>query len=135
MNLAMEAAVTEVMTLPVAENESGMLCAAALPQLSSFLARVDALVLGPGLDIHPDTVYCVHTLLRQATVPIVLDADGLNSLVGHLHVLRDCQAPVLLTPHPGEMARSARNEYCASTGPASRNWRRHWRSSMVCMSC
>jgi NAD(P)H-hydrate epimerase len=105
LNTAMEAVVTEVMTLPVAENEVGRLCAAALPQLSSFLTQVDALVLGPGLGTHPDTVHCVHTLLQQVTVPIVLDADGLNSLVGNLHVLQDCQAPVLLTPHPGEMAR------------------------------
>lgn len=105
MNPAIEAAMTEVMTLPAAENATGEICATALPQLCQFLARADGLVLGPGLGTHQDTADCVHALLRQATVPIVLDADGLNSLVGHLEVLRDCQVPIVLTPHPGEIAR------------------------------
>lgn len=105
MNPAIEAAMTEVMTLPAAENATGELCAAALPHLCQFLAKVDALVLGPGLGTHQETISCVHALLRQATVPIVLDADGLNSLIGHLDVLQDCQVPIVLTPHPGEMAR------------------------------
>jgi NAD(P)H-hydrate epimerase len=48
---------------------------------------------------------CVHALLRHSHVPVVLDADGLNNMVGHLERLRACAAPIIMTPHPGEMAR------------------------------
>jgi NAD(P)H-hydrate epimerase len=105
LNNAMEARLTEVMTLPLAEHSHGGLAEEAVPALLQFLQRVDAMVLGPGLGTHPSTVACVRKLLHHAQVPVVLDADGLNSLEGSLDVLRDCAAPVIMTPHPGEMAR------------------------------
>src|SRR5262249_50079925 len=83
---------------------------AALPALYQFLQRASALVIGPGLGTHPETVACVHTLLRQAPVPAVIDADGLNCLVEHLEVLQQCVMPGILTPHPGEMARLLRTD-------------------------
>jgi len=96
---------TEVMTLPVAETMAGSIAEAAGPTLWQFLHRANALVLGPGLGTQPETVTCVHTLLRQSRVPVVIDADGLNCLVDHLDVLRSCAVPAILTPHPGEIAR------------------------------
>lgn len=102
---AMAAHLTEVMTLPVAEHTAGGIAEAAVPALCPLLQRAQALVLGPGLGTHPDTVRCVHALLRQTRVPVVLDADGLNCLIEHLDILRQCAVPVILTPHPGEMAR------------------------------
>jgi NAD(P)H-hydrate epimerase len=101
----MEAHLTEVMTLPVAENPQGGLAEEAALDLLQFLQKVDGMVLGPGLGTHPTTIACVHKLLQHTLVPVVLDADGLNSLEGALDVLRDCAAPVIMTPHPGEMAR------------------------------
>jgi hydroxyethylthiazole kinase-like uncharacterized protein yjeF len=105
LNIAMESCLTEVMTLPVAEHPPAVIAAAAAPELCQFLHKASALVLGPGLGTHPETVSLVHTLLQHAAVPVVLDADGLNSLVNHLDVLQRCSAPVILTPHPGETAR------------------------------
>ena len=102
---AMASHLTEVMTLPVAETTAGSIAEAAGPTLWQFLHRANALVLGPGLGTQPETVTCVHTLLRQSRVPVVIDADGLNSLVDHLDVLQSCAVPAILTPHPGEIAR------------------------------
>ncbi len=102
---AMASRLTEVMTLPVAESATGAISEAAIPALCQFLQRANALVLGPGLGTHPETVRCVHALVRNAPIPMVIDADGLNCLVGHLDVLQQCAVPVILTPHPGEMAR------------------------------
>jgi ADP-dependent NAD(P)H-hydrate dehydratase / NAD(P)H-hydrate epimerase len=102
---AMASRLTEVMTLPVAESTTGGIAEAAIPVLCQFLQRASALVLGPGLGTDPATAACVHTLLRRTLVPVVIDADGLNCLVEHLDVLQDCSLPVILTPHPGEMAR------------------------------
>jgi NAD(P)H-hydrate epimerase len=102
---AMASRLTEVMTLPVTEKATGGIAEAAIPKLCQFLQRVRALVLGPGLGIDPGAVACIHALLRQTPVPVVIDADGLNGLVEHLDVLRECSRPIILTPHPGEMAR------------------------------
>ncbi len=47
----------------------------------------------------------VHSLLLRTAVPVVLDADGLNLIADHPQLLKNCQAPLILTPHPGEMGR------------------------------
>jgi NAD(P)H-hydrate epimerase len=105
LNAAMESQVTEVMTLPVAEDVAGTLTSAALPELTAFLSKASALVLGPGLGTHAATVTCVHALLQRTTVPVVLDADGLNCVAADSEVLKTCRAPVIMTPHPGELSR------------------------------
>ena len=105
INVAMESRLLEVMTLPVAESREGAIAPAALPDLQAFLEKARALVLGPGLGVDPGTVECVNTLLKQSRVPVVLDADGINCIATHPDILRACAAPVILTPHPGELSR------------------------------
>jgi hydroxyethylthiazole kinase-like uncharacterized protein yjeF len=105
LNGAMEAKLTEVMTIPLAEAEAGVLGAAAAPQIMRWLEGKAALILGPGLGTHPETVQCVQEVLRQARLPVVLDADGLNALALDSAGRGRLQAPLVLTPHPGELAR------------------------------
>jgi hydroxyethylthiazole kinase-like uncharacterized protein yjeF len=105
LNAAMEAKLTEVMTLTLPEAEAGVLGADAAKRLMEWIEGKDALILGPGLGTHPETVRCVHDILRQARLPVVLDADGLNALAIDPHSLGSIQAPLILTPHLGELAR------------------------------
>jgi tRNA threonylcarbamoyl adenosine modification protein YjeE len=65
----------------------------------------DALVLGPGVARGKKTHLLIADLLKRFPGPVVLDADGLNAVAGRLEVLRAAQGPLVLTPHPGEMAR------------------------------
>ena len=65
----------------------------------------DALVLGPGIARGKKTAQLISQLLERFPGPVVLDADGLNAVAGRLEVLRAAQGPLVLTPHPGEMAR------------------------------
>ncbi len=65
----------------------------------------DALVLGPGINRGKKTYQLIADLLERFPGPVVLDADALNALSGRLEVLRSAQGPLVLTPHPGEMAR------------------------------
>ena len=67
----------------------------------------DALVIGPGIPRGSETHALLGELLARLDVPVLLDADGLNAIAGHPEVLRRARAPVVLTPHPGEMARLA----------------------------
>jgi hydroxyethylthiazole kinase-like uncharacterized protein yjeF len=108
LNAAMEAKLTEVMTIALPEAEEGVLGADAAKRIAEWVEGKDALILGPGLGTHPETVRCVHDILRQVRLPVVLDADGLNALAVDPQTPGDIRAPLILTPHPGELARLRR---------------------------
>lgn len=76
-------------------------------RLFGALKGAAACVIGCGLGTAPGVMELVHELLMQARCPVVLDADGLNAICGHIEWLREAAAdkPVIITPHPGEMAR------------------------------
>jgi len=65
----------------------------------------DVLAIGPGLSQRPGVAEFVHRLVRGATCPVVLDADGLNAFAGSREPLQSGGGALILTPHPGEMAR------------------------------
>jgi hydroxyethylthiazole kinase-like uncharacterized protein yjeF len=98
------AARAEAMTEPLLATAAGGLDEAALGRLVELAASRDAVVLGPGLGQDPSTRALVRAFVRACPVPLVVDADGLNALAGDLGALRR-EAPTILTPHPGEMAR------------------------------
>ena len=65
----------------------------------------DAALIGPGLGRAPETEQLVLSLLENLTIPVVLDADGINALAGHIDVLDRRRGITVLTPHEGEFAR------------------------------
>ena len=65
----------------------------------------DAALIGPGLGRAPQTQELVRALLADLEAPVVLDADGINALAGHIHILDNRPAPTVLTPHEGEFGR------------------------------
>jgi len=113
LNAAMEAKLTEVMTIPLPEAEPGVLGGEAIPRIIEALEGKSALILGPGLGTHPETVRCIHELLRQVHIPTVVDADGLNALPLDPEGIGSIQTPLVLTPHPGELARLRRTTTAA----------------------
>lgn len=66
-----------------------------------------AVVFGPGIPRGDETPKLLAALLEELSIPCVLDADGLSALAGHLDMLKKAKGELLLTPHPGEMARLA----------------------------
>ncbi|MBI3607555.1 MAG: NAD(P)H-hydrate dehydratase [Nitrospirae bacterium] len=98
----------EIMTLPLPETAEHTLAARALDLLLSASKNATVVAVGPGLSTHPETQAVVRELIARLTVPMVVDADGLNALADHLEPLRRPHAPMILTPHPGEMGRLTR---------------------------
>ncbi len=66
---------------------------------------MDAIVVGPGIPRGPETGELLRALLDRAGKPAIVDADGLNALAEEPALLAGLGVPLLLTPHPGEMAR------------------------------
>ena len=93
------------MPFPLPETD-GRLCLAALDKMQDKLKGCDVLALGPGLGRGKETEQLVHALLWQVKEPLVLDADGLNTLQGCTEKLDVRRGRVtILTPHDGEFAR------------------------------
>jgi ADP-dependent NAD(P)H-hydrate dehydratase / NAD(P)H-hydrate epimerase len=83
----------------------GPLGRADLEMLASAAKGMDALVIGPGIPRGADTAVLLRALLEKARLPAVLDADALNALAEVPTFLERLPPNVILTPHPGEMAR------------------------------
>lgn len=77
----------------------------ALKLLENRYKKCSAILIGCGLGVADYTIELVRNMISNSQVPIVLDADGINSIVEHIDILRSAKAPLVLTPHPGEMAR------------------------------
>jgi NAD(P)H-hydrate epimerase len=97
--------VLEAMTAAVPETPARSVGAKAVPLLQELAAARDAVALGPGLGLDEETQAVARTLMETLAQPLVIDADGLTALAGHLDVLATARGPRCLTPHPGEMAR------------------------------
>ena len=94
----------EAVVFPLPD-EAGKLSRNAISEILERLPKMEAVLIGPGLGQSEDVFQVVKTVLECATCPVVLDADGINVMVGHKNVLRDRIAPTILTPHAGEFAR------------------------------
>lgn len=83
-----------------------MLSYKALQKIEERLTACDVLALGPGLGRSEQVTRLVCDLLRRTEKPVVLDADGINALAGHIDVLDQRRGRItILTPHDGEFAR------------------------------
>lgn len=96
----------EVCLLPCRAAESGVIAADEAGRILEKANAGTVLAVGPGLFDGEETRALVRALIEGSAVPVVLDADGLNAVAG-LEALPqpDGGAPLILTPHPGEMAR------------------------------
>jgi len=97
----------ELMTEPLEETDAGSISIRALQQLNTLAERKTVLAVGPGISRHPETAEVVRGVVRKNKVPIVLDADGLNAFEEHSAELKNPAGTLVITPHPGEMARLA----------------------------
>ena len=95
---------TEAIVFPLPEKD-GKLSAEAIPQILERLPQMDAVLIGPGLGRSEDTFLVTKAVLQSVVCPVVLDADGINVLTGHMDILRERHYPTILTPHAGEFAR------------------------------
>jgi NAD(P)H-hydrate epimerase len=110
LNEIMEVKLTETMTLPLPETESRTLGLDAFDEIVEISPGMQALIIGPGISTVDETGQLVRKLVKSLSMPMVIDADALTALSVEPEILKDTEYPIILTPHPGEMASKAIQE-------------------------
>lgn len=102
---SLSSTIYESLFLPLESDEYGFLSHKCLDELKSNLQTAQAIAIGMGLGVSDDTKIIVKEIIRNARVPLILDADGINCVADDIDILKDTNADIIITPHPGEMAR------------------------------
>jgi NAD(P)H-hydrate epimerase len=105
LNTIIQSGIPEIMTAPMDGRKEGIWDESLCEGIREQLQGKKCLAMGPGMGTLPETQKLVLEILRNLSIPVVLDADGLNCVCGQLEVLKGLKTPAILTPHPGEMSR------------------------------
>jgi NAD(P)H-hydrate epimerase len=95
----------ELMTEPLDETPAQTIARRAWDGFAQLAENKTILAIGPGISRQPETAEFVRRAVQETKVPMVVDADGLNAFQGHAQELNGRGRTLVLTPHPGEMAR------------------------------
>ena len=95
----------EIMTEPLAETDAGTISISALDAIEQLAKGKTVAAIGPGISRNPQTSELVRNLIARIPLPTVLDADGLNAFENRASELNGKSRMLVITPHPGEMAR------------------------------
>jgi len=97
----------ELMTEPLPETAAGTIATEAGLRIAELLKSMTVLAIGPGISRDAHTTTLVRSLVANQKLPMVVDADGLNAFQGHTQEMNGHGGTLVITPHPGEMARLA----------------------------
>jgi len=105
LNQIMEVKLTEVMTLPLAETEKQSLGEEAEETISKLMKNYSVLGIGPGISRQAETQRLVRKIIEKSNIPLVVDADAIYALSEDPAILKKTKTPLVITPHPGEIAK------------------------------
>lgn len=96
---------TEPIVLPLEDGGSGCLVPESAEKILVHMKRMDAAAIGPGLTCTEHIKEIVEKIIKESTIPLILDADALNAISGNTEILKKLAIDAVVTPHPGEMSR------------------------------
>ncbi len=106
LNDIMEVKTTEAMTEPLPETDLRTLGRVSVKRVKEIIAnKKTALAIGPGISTTEETRGFLYEIIRSCEIPAVIDADALTLIAEEPGILLKAKAPLVLTPHPGEMSR------------------------------
>lgn len=97
--------VFEATYLPLEEDENGQILFSNYDKLAKKIEGATAVLLGCGLGISDDIKMLTKKIILNAECPLIIDADGINAVLDRIDILKNTKASIILTPHPGELAR------------------------------
>ena len=96
---------TEAIIKPVNDRGTGHFVIESLDSIINEISDKDSIAIGPGMGVDHERVELVSEIIKKASIPMVIDADGLNCISNNLEVLNNKKNSIIITPHSGEMAR------------------------------
>jgi NAD(P)H-hydrate epimerase len=96
---------SEIVLVPQKETADGSISLENLKVLLDLAAKMDCVVIGPGLSLNDETQQLVRELVSGIEKPVLIDGDGITAVAGHLDLIRKRKGATILTPHLGEMSR------------------------------
>ena len=102
---AVTSTLKENIFIPMPSSEKGCFSQKAISELIQKLDSFDAVAIGPGLGIFPETIALTEAVIKHYSGKIIIDADGINIVSRNINILKESDADILLTPHPMEMSR------------------------------
>ncbi len=96
---------SEIVLTPREATPAGSLALSNLDALLADSEEMDMVCLGSGVSVQPETQELARALAEQINKPLLIDGDGLTAIARRPDLIRRRNAPTILTPHPGEMAR------------------------------
>ncbi|MXY07040.1 MAG: NAD(P)H-hydrate dehydratase [Rhodothermaceae bacterium] len=125
-------AMTEIPAIGLSEcSDGGINIEAAMHTLQPWLAKASAMVVGPGLGRNPSTQQFVRALLRECSVPVVVDADALVAAAELLKSDSELRNWIL-TPHTGEFKRMTNSEEISRDRlHLARKWASNWNCTLI----
>lgn len=98
-------AIFESVFFPLEETPDGKISKCNIDFLLCEAENSSAVLIGCGLSVCDNTEELINSFIENCTKPLVLDADALNCVAKNTDILKKAKAPIIITPHPGEMAR------------------------------
>jgi NAD(P)H-hydrate epimerase len=98
-------ALPECIYTPLEADENGFLLASNAQRIIEKTKTSQCLLIGCGLGHTAETERLVAELAENSNCPVVIDADGINSLAANIDVLQKKKSDVILTPHLKELSR------------------------------
>jgi len=102
---ALESKLLEVVKVPLQQTPAETIGLDAMHDVQPLLKTAQTVVIGPGMTTHPETTQFVRTILSKIRVPVIIDADAINITAQDPNILKNIKAPIIMTPHPGELSR------------------------------
>lgn len=102
---AVTSSLTENVFIPLHSDEKGCFKKSAAKEIIGSLSQYQAIAIGPGMGDFPETEDTLKTIIKCYDGKLIIDADGINILSRNIHILKETDADILITPHPGEMSR------------------------------
>lgn len=104
LNPVLESKTTEIITLPLQENEEHSLSGFSYKKISEKIKWSDAVLIGPGIGRNEETLALIRRIVSENDCPMVIDADGIFAFKNNLELLRKPEKRIILTPHYGEFS-------------------------------
>ncbi|NLK43456.1 MAG: NAD(P)H-hydrate dehydratase [Tissierellia bacterium] len=99
---------TEAIVRPVEDKGRGVFTKDSLGPILEALENIDVVAIGPGMGVDEDRIHLLEEIIRNFKGPIIIDADGINCISLKPDILHNHKNQIIITPHPGELARLAR---------------------------